>query len=394
MVELEYVPTNLKVGIQIPLYKGKNLCSLSTDSYRGITLLNNFNKVYEILLWGRMEKWWEDNVVISRLQGAGRKGQSCLHSALLLQETVSDALETNRNVFVSYFDESKAYDTVWTNGLFYKLHTMGIRGKMRRLMYRAYQGFMCKVRIEGKTSGWYPMMCGIHQGGFLSLTKYIAFINELIVQLEESTLCCGIRGISTSPVGYADDLAAATTSKRKTDRVHDMVHEYGNKWRFQFNASKSAVLVFGENAKDHDRLSKDRIFKLGRDRVKEKSTYDHVGVKACLFREDESRVEEKISKERKTLNAASGLGIRKNGLNIMTCNKVFWSVVVPTLLFGCELWVLSDKDKDNILAFQRYAGRRIQRFPQRSPNASSYFGLGWMKLTTYVSAKKALFIMT
>ena len=54
IVRLEHIPANLKVGVQIPLYKGKNLCSLSTDSYRGITLLNNFNKIYEILLWGRM----------------------------------------------------------------------------------------------------------------------------------------------------------------------------------------------------------------------------------------------------------------------------------------------------------------------------------------------------
>ena len=98
--------------------------------------------------------------------------------------------------------------------------------------------------------------------------------------------------------------------------------------------------------------------------LKKRALYDHVGVKACLFRGDESRVEEKISKGRKTLNAASGLSIRKNGLNIMTCNKIFWSVVIPTLLFGCEIWVLSYKDKDNLLAFQRYAGRRIQRFPQ------------------------------
>ena len=394
IVDLEYIPDNLKVGIQIPLYKGKNLCSLSTDSYRGITLLNNFNKLYEILLWGRMQEWWVDNAVVSGLQGAGRRGQSCLHTALLLQETVSDALGTNRNVFVSYFDVSKAYNTVWTNGLFYKLYKLGITGKMWRLMYRAYQGFMCRVRIEGNTSRWYPMMCGIHQGGFLSLTKYVAFINELIVDLEESQLCCRISGIPTSPVGYADDLATATLSKRKTDKLHDLVYEYGNRWRFQFNAGKSAVLVFGESKNDHDKAIKDRGFKLGCQRVIEKCTYDHVGVKACLFSYDETRVEEKISKGRKTLNAASGLGIRRNGLNVMTCNKIFWSVVVPTLLFGCGLWILNVKDKDNLQAFQRYAGRRIQRFPQRSPNASSFFGLGWMKLTTFVAAKKVIFILS
>ena len=86
------------------------------------------------------------------------------------------------------------------------------------------------------------------------------------------------------------------------------------------------------------------------------------------------------------------MGIRKNGLNIMTCNKIFWCVVVPTLLFGCE--VLTDNDRDNILAFQRYACRRIQRFPQRSPNSSSFYGLGWIKLTTFIAAKKVLFILT
>ena len=32
---------------------------------------------------------------------------------------------------------------------------------------------------------------------------------------------------------------------------------------------------------------------------------------------------------REALNADSGLGIRKNGLNMATCNRIFWSVVVP-----------------------------------------------------------------
>ena len=49
------------------------------------------------------------------------------------------------------------------------------------------------------------------------------------------------------------------------------------------------------------------------------------------------RVEEKISKGRKTLNASSGLGIRKNGLNMGKCNLIFWQVVVPTVTFGSEV---------------------------------------------------------
>ena len=88
IVKLEYIPVNLCRGTQVPLYKGKKACSLDTDSYRGITLLTNYNKIYKILVWDRVKDWWEENSVISDLQGAGRKRQSCIHTALMLQESI------------------------------------------------------------------------------------------------------------------------------------------------------------------------------------------------------------------------------------------------------------------------------------------------------------------
>ena len=73
------------------------------------------------------------------------------------------------------------------------------------------------------------------------MVKYILFIDELLLDLEKSKLCCTIAHIPSSPAGYADDLATATVSKQHTDMVHLMVHEYGRKWRFKFNAAKSAL---------------------------------------------------------------------------------------------------------------------------------------------------------
>ena len=199
------------------------------------------------------------------------------------------------------------------------------------------------------------------------MTKYITFINDLLDDLEKTKLCCTISYIPSSPAGYADDLAAATTSKHRTDKIHTIVSEYGRKWRFKFNASKSAVMVFGEDRKSSLENRKYRVFELGTEKVKEKETYDHVGVKMSIFEGDTLRVEEKISKGRKTLNASTGLGIRKNGLNMMTCNRIFWQVVVPTVTFGSEVWIVSDKDEENLLKFQKYAGRRLQRFPTEPP---------------------------
>ena len=121
----------------------------------------------------------------------------------------------------------------------------------------------------------------------------------------------------------------------------DIVYQHGCTWRYEFNARKSGVLVFGDgNNRGKDQM---REFQLGDAKVKECLKYDHVGVKTSVFVDDVSGVEERVSKARTTFNAATGLGIRKNGLTIYTCNIIFWSLAVPTALYGCEVWRMSAK---------------------------------------------------
>ena len=104
------------------------------------------------------------------------------------------------------------------------------------------------------------MRCGIHQGGFLSLIKYTAFIDELIVILQNFDLCCSVGGIKSTPPGYADDLATACTSKHKMDKCLEIVNQYGNRWHFSFNAKKSAIMTYGETPKVNVENSVHRVF--------------------------------------------------------------------------------------------------------------------------------------
>ena len=394
IIKIEYIPKVLRRGIQIPLYKGKDLCNLDPNSYRGITLLSIFAKIFEMILWARIEPWWENEGVISRLQGACRKGHSCVHTALTLQEALATSMETSRTCFVSYFDVSKAFDSVWIEGLFYRLYDMGITGKTWRLLFLCYNDFQCQVRVMGSLSDPYYLKCGIHQGGFMSLLKYIAFINSLLDELEASGSCVEIYKIPASPVGYADDLAAVSVSKRRADNVIDLVYKHSTKWRYDLNADKSAVLVYGEDKNEGIVNSINRNFMLGNKRIKERKDYDHVGVKACILPYDDCIIEGRLKKARRAFNASMGLGIRKNGLTVATCNIIFWMVIIPILTYGCELWVLSASNVQNLELFHRYAGRRVQRLHSRSPTESCYNGIGWISIERYIQVKKMLYIRT
>ena len=105
------------------------------------------------------------------------------------------------DIFVSYYDVSKSLDTVWIEGLCWQIYKKGLDGKLWRLMYHSYLDFNFCVRIDGKLSRCYPMLCEIH-------LKYTA----LIVELECSGLCCIIYGINSSPASHTDYLAAVTSS--------------------------------------------------------------------------------------------------------------------------------------------------------------------------------------
>ena len=157
---------------------------------------------------------------------------------------------------------------------------------------------------------------------------------------------------------------------------------------------KSAILVYGESIKEGKINSLERMYRLGPDKVLERCSYDHVGLKCCVYKSYVERTSDKITKGRKALNAASGLGLKPGGLSMRACSLLFWSLIVPMITFSCELWVLKDQDLEIIDKFQRYAGRRIQRLPPFSPNETSYAALGWLRLENFLYVKKMLFVRT
>ena len=104
---------------------------------------------------------------------------------------------------------------------------------------------------------------------------------------------------------------------------------------------------------------------LGPQKVPEKVSYDHVGIKNCLFGDFTERIEERISKGRRCFNALCSLGIKKRGITMRTCATLFWSIIIPVTTYGSELWSLKCHEIELLRKFQRQVGRRCQRFSRQ-----------------------------
>lgn len=180
----EYTPKNFRLGMIISIYKGKNSKS-DPRHYRGITLTSCLSKLFEKILLERILKYIDKTQQIfpDPLQFGFRQEHGAIMSVYSLLEVAQFYTERNSYVFAAFLDNEKAFDRIWHNGLFYKLHELGIRGNILRLIINSYSNSFSFVRYEGEKSDIFPVKQGIGQGRVMSSWFFLVYINDLITSL-------------------------------------------------------------------------------------------------------------------------------------------------------------------------------------------------------------------
>ena len=104
-----------------------------------------------------------------------------------------------------------------------------------------------KLRSGGrKKDGMVSSPTGVRQGCILSPLLYALFINGLVKELKKLKLGIPINSEhNISALLYADDIALLARNKYDLQKMLDVVTNYARKWRFELNAKKSEVVIFG-----------------------------------------------------------------------------------------------------------------------------------------------------
>jgi len=87
-----------------------------------------------------------------------------------------------------------------------------------------------------------------------------------------------------------------------------------------------------------------------------------------------------------------GIGSHTGGLNPVIGSKLYWSCVIPAMLYGCEILALSDAAIEKLEKQHRVFAKRIQSLPRNAPNITCLQTLGWPSIRAYVMQKVVTFI--
>ncbi len=179
IIDLVRIPTCFKRGLLFTLYKGHRKPKNQIGSYRGITLLPVINKIFEKCVMSRMSEMFNVINFPPKLQHAVRKKNNNVTLSYAMQECINYHIEQNSKVFTCFLDIQQAFDTIWWDGLFYKMNNIGITDKLWLLFYDWFHGSTCSVLFHGILSDDFTISRSIKQGGVFSMYAFCMFFSDV-----------------------------------------------------------------------------------------------------------------------------------------------------------------------------------------------------------------------
>ena len=286
-------------------------------------------------------------------------------------------------VYISLLDARKAFDRVWINGLLYKMYKLGINAKLWRIFVSWYGNLKCRVRVGNCYSDEFKLLQGVFQGGKWSMRMFQIFYKDLIEELIQSNKGCNIHSSRMVCPTYADDLAIIAPMKSTMQELLNHVYMYASKWRIEFNASKSVMIKMPICGEIEDPCT------LGGGHIKPKSMVEHLGT---IVGNEDDVVANMLARGTKAFNAMLGIGSRTGGISPIVGSKIYWTAVIPSMLYGVEVAALSSSAIDKLEQQHRLFAKRLQCISPNTPNPIAYATLGWTSIRSYITKRTLHFI--
>ena len=142
-------PTKWRNSFIILIFKKGDRTDL--NNYRGISLQNCIAKLFSSVLNNRLINHYEN--LFADQQFGFRQNHRTTDSIFVLKTLISKYLNKKKQkIFACFVDLRKAFDSLWHNGLLYKLKLNGIGKKYYSIISDMYKCCKSAVKIQHKVS--------------------------------------------------------------------------------------------------------------------------------------------------------------------------------------------------------------------------------------------------
>ncbi|TWW53911.1 R2DM Retrovirus-related Pol polyprotein from type II retrotransposable element [Takifugu flavidus] len=341
------VPLDWQTGVVVPLFKkgDRRVCS----NYRGITLLSLPGKVYSGVLERRVRRIVEPR--IQEEQCGFRPGRGTVDQLYTLSRVFEGTWEFAQPVHMCFVDLEKAFDRVPRGVLWGVLREYGVSGPLIRAVRSLYDRCQSLVRIAGSKSNSFPVRVGLRQGCPLSPILFIIFMDRI------SRCSHGVEGIRFGDLRiasllFADDVVLLASSARDLQLSLDRFAAACEAAGMRISTSKSEAMVLNQKKVECLLRVKEEI-------LPQVEEFKYLGVLFTSEGRMEREIDRRIGAASTVMRTLHRSVVVKRELSRKAKLSIYRSIFVPTLTYGHELWVMTERTRSRVQAAEMSFLRRV-----------------------------------
>ena len=380
LIENIYYVTSSQVkrGLSSVIYKAKKKPTVSSNSYRRITVTPQLGGILDRYIHPTAENIFLK--VQSSDQYGFTKDMSYLLGAVLRGECQRWAIDQKSTCFGVSFDGQAAFPSVDRDIQVRELYSAGERGDYLKYSRNTYKNTSSQIKIGNKLSREFHEYRGSRQGHKRAAGNFKAYINPCLEAANSSDLGFNIGPHCVSALCIADDTYVLADDPRKLQDLISIVGHYGKRYRLVFGADKTKVTVTGSK---HDmQYYKDiPMWSLYGEKITVAENNDHLGLVVSGLDEEQKNIDKNIQETRNSMFALLGKAFSYKCKIAPTTQVHIWNIYCkPVLRSGLAALPIRPTVMKSITSFHRTILRGFLKLSKSSPTAPIYFLLGELPL--------------
>ena len=263
---------------------------------------------------------------------------------------IKNDIHNKKTVICLFLDFEKAFDSVWKKGLIVKLFSLGIKGKILKLIDQFLKSRKVCLNVNGKKGE--IRNCseyGLPQGSVLSPILFKIFMMDFLEDLDPN---CG------ELYKFADDgtvkITADTSAEciTKLQHVLESLDQWAKKWRMVINCqpNKTEVICFGTAENNKTLIPAE--FSLGNEKIK---LVTHTKVLGIILDDNLQFIEHSRDVYKKLITRWNMIQLYCNrnwGFTQRVMVELIRTLFLSCLMYGSHIWINNNMKDINTLYYK------------------------------------------